>query len=282
MAAEQMLAFLVDRAGSRWTRPTPGVGRRRPRDHPGRGRYGRMHAASRRPSSVVHPTRMNRRTDAAVPPRAGTAADPRRRRAGADRQARGLRLNHPEAVAVLADWVLEAARDGRRVVDLMEAGRHVLTRDDVIDGVAELVPEVQVEATFPDGTKLVTLHEPIVAAPNGRRVAAPLIPARSSAPTDRSRSTPDATVVDAARREHRRPSDPGGLALPLRRGQPGARVRPRAAYGRRLDIPAGTAVRFEPGVAIDVDLVPFVGAGSSPASAARSPATPATPIERAP
>jgi urease subunit gamma len=77
------------------------------------------------------------------------------------RRARGLRLNHPEAVAVLTDWVLEAARDGRSVADLMQAGRHVLTRDDVMDGIPEMLPEVQVEATFPDGTKLVTLHEPI-------------------------------------------------------------------------------------------------------------------------
>ena len=77
------------------------------------------------------------------------------------RRARGLRLNHPETVAVLASWVLEGARDGRAVADLMAAGRHVLSRDDVMDGVPELVDEVQVEATFPDGTKLVTLHRPI-------------------------------------------------------------------------------------------------------------------------
>jgi urease subunit gamma len=78
-----------------------------------------------------------------------------------DRQARGLKLNHPEAVAVLTCFVLEGARDGRAVAELMDAGRRVLTRDDVMDGVAELVDEVQVEATFPDGTKLVTLHTPI-------------------------------------------------------------------------------------------------------------------------
>jgi len=77
------------------------------------------------------------------------------------RRARGLRLNHPEAVAVLSSWVLEGARDGRSVADLMGAGRDVLTRDDVMDGVPELVDEVQVEATFPDGTKLVTVHRPI-------------------------------------------------------------------------------------------------------------------------
>jgi urease subunit gamma len=77
------------------------------------------------------------------------------------RRARGLRLNHPEAVAVLSSWVLEGARDGRSVADLMAAGRDVLGRQDVMDGVPELVDEVQVEATFPDGTKLVTVHRPI-------------------------------------------------------------------------------------------------------------------------
>ena len=78
-----------------------------------------------------------------------------------DRQARGVKLNHPEAVAILTTFVLEGAREGRRVADLMDAGRRVLTREDVMDGVPELIPEVQVEATFPDGTKLVTIHEPI-------------------------------------------------------------------------------------------------------------------------
>ena len=77
------------------------------------------------------------------------------------RRARGLRLNHPEAVAVLTSYVLEAARDGRTVADLMTAGREVLSRDDVMDGVPEMLDEVQVEATFPDGTKLVTIHRPI-------------------------------------------------------------------------------------------------------------------------
>ena len=78
-----------------------------------------------------------------------------------ERRGRGLRLNHPEALAVLTSFVLEGARDGRSVADLMEAGRAVLSRDDVMDGVAEMIPEVQVEATFPDGTKLVTVHQPI-------------------------------------------------------------------------------------------------------------------------
>jgi urease gamma subunit len=77
------------------------------------------------------------------------------------RQARGLRLNYPEAIAILTSWVYEAARDGRTVTDLMDAGTRVLGRADVMDGIAEMVDEVQIEATFPDGTKLVTLHEPI-------------------------------------------------------------------------------------------------------------------------
>jgi len=77
------------------------------------------------------------------------------------RRERGLRLNHPEAVAVITAFLLEGARDGRTVAELMESGRHVLSRDDVLDGIPEMLTEVQVEATFPDGTKLVTVHEPI-------------------------------------------------------------------------------------------------------------------------
>ncbi|MEV0683118.1 urease subunit gamma [Nocardia sp. NPDC050378] len=77
------------------------------------------------------------------------------------RQARGLKLNHPEAVALITDHVLEGARDGRTVAELMSSGRQVLTRDDVMAGVPEMIHDVQVEATFPDGTKLVTVHHPI-------------------------------------------------------------------------------------------------------------------------
>ncbi len=89
------------------------------------------------------------------------------------RRARGLKLNHPEAVAVITSFVLEAARDGRGVAELMEAGRHVLTGDDVLDGVPEMVVEVQVEATFPDGTKLVTVHDPILPGAQASSAAAP-------------------------------------------------------------------------------------------------------------
>ena len=77
------------------------------------------------------------------------------------RRARGLRLNYPEAVAVITSFLLEGARDGRTVADLMAAGRQVLGRDDLLDGVPEMLEEVQVEATFPDGTKLVTVHHPV-------------------------------------------------------------------------------------------------------------------------
>ncbi|APA99282.1 urease subunit gamma [Nocardia seriolae] len=77
------------------------------------------------------------------------------------RQARGLKLNHPEAIALITDHVLEGARDGRTVAELMASGRTVLSRADVMDGVPEMIHDVQVEATFPDGTKLVTVHHPI-------------------------------------------------------------------------------------------------------------------------
>jgi len=74
---------------------------------------------------------------------------------------RGVRLNHPEAVALITDFILEGARDGKSVAELMQTGAHVLTRQQVMDGIAEMIHDIQVEATFPDGTKLVTVHEPI-------------------------------------------------------------------------------------------------------------------------
>jgi urease subunit gamma len=77
------------------------------------------------------------------------------------RRKRGLLLNHPESVAIIAAFVLEGARDGRSVAELMQTGREVLSRDDVMEGVPEMIESVQIEATFPDGTKLVTVHEPI-------------------------------------------------------------------------------------------------------------------------
>jgi urease subunit gamma/beta len=186
-------------------------------------------------------------------------------RAGADlartRRARGLLLNHPEAVAVLADWVLEAARDGRRVADLMEAGRHVLTRDDVMEGVADLVTEVQIEATFPDGTKLVTLHEPIgggAERPPGS--PPPLVPGQIVGPDEPIEINAGREVV-TLRVENAgdRPIQVGSH-YHFAEANPALLFDRAVAHGCRLDVPAGTAVRFEPGVAMDVDLVAFVGA----------------------
>jgi urease subunit gamma len=77
------------------------------------------------------------------------------------RRERGVKLNHPESIALISDFIVEGARDGKTVAELMEAGAHVLTREDVMEGIPEMIKEIQVEATFPDGTKLVTVHEPI-------------------------------------------------------------------------------------------------------------------------
>lgn len=78
------------------------------------------------------------------------------------RKARGLKLNYPEAIAIITSFIFEGARDGKSVAELMEAGKHVLTREDVMEGVPEMIADIQAEATFPDGTKLVTVHNPIV------------------------------------------------------------------------------------------------------------------------
>jgi urease subunit gamma/beta len=172
--------------------------------------------------------------------------------AGRERRARGLQLNHPEAVAVLTEWVLEGARDGRRVADLMQAGRHVLNSEDVLDGVAALIPEIQVEATFPDGTKLVTLHEPIAGATG-------LVPGEVVGPDDpieinAGRPVTTLRVVNAGDRPVQ-----VGSHYHFAEANPALEFDRDAAHGQRLDIPAGTAVRFEPGIALDVDLVPLAG-----------------------
>ena len=145
------------------------------------------------------------------------------------RRARGHRLNHPEAVAVLTAWVFEAARDGRSVADTMAAGREVLSADDVLDGVGHLIEELQVEATFPDGTKLVTLHQPIPAL------------------TDLEVVNDGDRPVQVGSHFHFAEANE---ALSFDRG---------AATGRRLAVPAGTSVRFEPGVATSVVLVDLAG-----------------------
>lgn len=176
-----------------------------------------------------------------------------------DRLSRGLRLNHPEAVAVLTTFVLEGARDGRTVADLMAVGRAILTEDDVMSGVSALVGEVQVEATFPDGTKLVTLHDPIAPGPHGGQDA-PVAPGATAvsegnivvnlgrgAITVRVENTGDRPVQVGSHYHFAE----ANLVLSFDR---------RRAWGHRLDVPAGTAVRFEPGVDREVDLVPLAGA----------------------
>ena len=110
-----------------------------------------------------------------------------------ERKARGLKLNYPEAMALITSQLLEMARDGKSVAEIMSDGRKILTRSDVMDGIAEMIHEVQVEATFPDGTKLITVHEPIGAA------ATPLALSRSRRPNKAKRKVPSG----AARRHVR-------------------------------------------------------------------------------
>lgn len=172
------------------------------------------------------------------------------------RRRRGVRMNHPETVAVLTDWVLEAARDGRRVADLMEAGRHVLTTDDVMEGVPTLVAEVQVEATLPDGTKLVTLHEPI--SP-GTEPAGGLKPGEVVGPDEPIEINAGRPVTSlAVVNDGDRPVQVGSH-YHFAEANPALAFDRDAAYGQRLDVPAGTAVRFEPGITTEVDLVPIGG-----------------------
>lgn len=170
-----------------------------------------------------------------------------------ERRASGLRLNHPEAVAVLANWVLEEARRGASVTDLMQRGRQVLSADDVINGVAALVPEVQMEATFADGTKLVTIHHPI---PLDETT---LVPGEVRGPDDDVEINAGRPVT-TLRVENTgdRPVQVGSH-FHFAEANPALEFDRSAARGQRLDIAAGTAVRFEPGITRTVDVVPFVG-----------------------
>jgi len=184
-----------------------------------------------------------------------TAAELARRRRG-----RGLRLNYPEAVAFIADEILEGARDGRSVADLIAYGSTLLTTDDVMDGVADLLPMLQVEGTFPDGTKLVTVHDPIrpgkKAPAKDHRVPGEILPLEGEIELHAGRNGTKLTVVNTGDR----PVQVGShyhffetnAALDFDRA---------AAFGMHLDIPAGTAVRFEPGESKEVALVEFGGSG---------------------
>ena len=177
-----------------------------------------------------------------------TAAEVARRR-----RARGLKLNHPEAVAYITAEVLEGIRDGRRVEDLMGWGATLLTPDDVLDGVPELIHDIQVEGTFPDGTKLVTIHDPIR---GGRSavVAGEYLLEDGEIELNAGKAVTVLMVANTADR----PIQVGShfhffevnAALSFDRA---------AAYGQRLNIPAGTAVRFEPGEEREVEVVALGG-----------------------
>ncbi|KQQ25092.1 Urease subunit alpha [Methylobacterium sp. Leaf123] len=174
------------------------------------------------------------------------------------RRARGLKLNYPEAVAIITDEILEGARDGRSVADLIGWGSTILTTGDVMPGVASMMPILQVECVFPDGTKLVTVHEPIRAAegaePDTLEPGA-ILPADGEIELGAGRPRVSLDVVNTGDR----PVQIGShyhffevnRALDFDRAK---------ALGFRLDIPAGTAVRFEPGQRKSVTLVGFGGA----------------------
>jgi urease subunit gamma/beta len=180
------------------------------------------------------------------------------------RRHRGLRLNYPEAVAILTDWVYEAARDGRTVVDLMDAGRRVLTTSDVMDGIADMIDEVQVEATFTDGTKLVTLHLPIQPPFSGdAEPSAPsamgIVPGEIVGPDGTIElNAGRATLQVTVRNTGDRPIQVGSH-YHFAETNPSLQFDRAAARGFRLDIPAGTSVRFEPGIERTVPLVALVG-----------------------
>lgn len=166
---------------------------------------------------------------------------------------RGVKLNHPEAVALISDYVVEGARDGKSVAELMEGGAHVLTSEQVMDGIAEMIHDVQVEATFPDGTKLVTVHHPI-RGPASKLTPGEFVTPEGEIEMNVGRETLTLTVANTGDR----PVQVGShyhffetnLALKFERER---------TKGMRLDIPAGTAVRFEPGQSREVRLVAISG-----------------------
>jgi urease subunit gamma/beta len=177
----------------------------------------------------------------------------------ARRRARGLQLNYPEAVAILTAYLLEGARDGRTVAELMTSARTVLTPTDVLPGVTALLDAVQVEATFPDGTKLVTVHDPVpepagASSAAGWAVPGDVIPAAGSIELNSGRARQELTVVNAGDRPVQVGSHYHFAAV-----NPALDFDRQAARGYRLDIPAGTSVRFEPGLSRVVSLVAIGG-----------------------
>ena len=188
-----------------------------------------------------------------------------------DRLARGVRLNHPETVALLSTWVIERAREGVGVAELMESGRHVLTSDQVLPDVVELLHDVQVEATFPDGRKLVTIHDPIerdpasVDAPGGPG-SLRLGPGDLEINADRS---PDERGTLVIVNTGDRPVQIGSH-LHLPDANSALEFDREAAQGFRLDIPSGTSRRFEPGASREVPIVALRGRRLVPGIQVRS------------
>jgi urease subunit gamma/beta len=179
------------------------------------------------------------------------------------RRARGLRLNVPEAVALIADTVCEAARDGARLADAVAAGRKVLGAEDVLPGVAAIVTEVQVEAVFEDGTRLAVISSPI--GPAAEVVEGALQPARgtpgSILPRDESQY-PAAPISDLIALDVvNTASVPISVTSHFHffEANPRLRFDRGAAYGRHLAVPAGSSVRFDPGATVHVELVPIGG-----------------------
>jgi len=167
------------------------------------------------------------------------------------RKARGLKLNYPEAVAYISAALLEGARDGRSVSDLMTYGTQLLGPDDVMEGVAELIPEVQVEATFPDGTKLVTVHQPIQPS---HSIPGEVITATGDIALNEGRATLIVEVANAGDRPIQ-----VGSHYHFFETNPALRFDRPKTRGFRLNIPAGTAVRFEPGQTRTVELCALAG-----------------------
>src|SRR4051812_1248720 len=166
---------------------------------------------------------------------------------------RGVKLNHPEAIAIISDFIVEGARDGRTVAELMQAGAEVITRAQVMDGIGEMIHDIQVEATFPDGTKLVTVHHPI------RGAASTSVPGEVTSPEGEIvfNQGAERIVIEVANTGDR-PIQVGSH-YHFFETNPALRFDRDKARGMRLDIAPGTAVRFEPGATREVSLVPLTG-----------------------